>query len=54
MSDQIKYLLDEDQIPKSWYNIQGRFTGTDAAGASPWHPRANRPGGPGTAFSRCR
>jgi tryptophan synthase beta chain len=22
MSDQIKYLLDEDQIPKSWYNIQ--------------------------------
>ncbi len=22
MSDQIKYLLDEEKIPKSWYNIQ--------------------------------
>ena len=43
MSEQIKYLLDEDQIPKSWYNIQA-----DLPEPAPpvLHPGTHQPIGP--------
>jgi tryptophan synthase beta chain len=43
MSDQIKYLLNEDQIPKSWYNIQA-----DLPEPAPpvLHPGTQQPIGP--------
>lgn len=43
MSDQIKFLLDEDQIPKSWYNIQA-----DLPEPAPpvLHPGTQEPIGP--------
>jgi hypothetical protein len=43
MSDQIKYLLSEDQMPKAWYNPASRSAGAAAASAAPRHAAADRP-----------
>ena len=43
MSDTIKYMLDESQIPKSWYNIMADFT---QPLAPPLNPATGQPVGP--------
>lgn len=43
MTEQTKYMLDEDEIPKEWYNIQADFeTPLDP----PINPETNKPAGP--------
>ena len=43
MSDQIKYNLTEDQMPKTWYNIQADL---DVPMLPPLHPGTGQPIGP--------
>ena len=43
MSDKIKYLLEENQIPKTWYNISADLP---KALAPPLHPGTHKPVGP--------
>ena len=43
MSDQIKYLLSEEQMPKSWYNIAADLP---VPLAPPLHPGTGQPIGP--------
>ena len=43
MSDQVKYMLDESQIPKSWYNIVADLP---TAASAVLHPGTQQPVGP--------
>lgn len=43
MSDQVKYLLSEEQMPKSWYNIAADLP---VPLAPPLHPGTGQPIGP--------
>ncbi|ABD86271.1 TrpB-like pyridoxal phosphate-dependent enzyme [Rhodopseudomonas palustris] len=43
MSDQVKYVLDEDQIPKAWYNLNADFPKPMPAVL---HPGTHQPIGP--------
>ncbi|MDP6174457.1 MAG: TrpB-like pyridoxal-phosphate dependent enzyme, partial [Rhodospirillales bacterium] len=43
MSDTVKYLLDEDRIPKTWYNI---VSDLPAPPAPVMHPGTGQPVGP--------
>src|SRR5262252_9361963 len=44
MSDTIKYVLDEQRLPKSWYNIAADLP---APPPPPLHPGTGQPIGPG-------
>ncbi|NEV78983.1 TrpB-like pyridoxal-phosphate dependent enzyme, partial [Rhodopseudomonas sp. BR0C11] len=43
MSDQIKYVLDEENIPKSWYNLNADFP---TPMPPVLHPGTHQPVGP--------
>ncbi|MCY4190469.1 MAG: TrpB-like pyridoxal-phosphate dependent enzyme, partial [Rhodospirillaceae bacterium] len=43
MSNQVKYLLDENDIPKEWYNIMADFKNPPIP---PLHPGTMQPVGP--------
>ena len=49
MSSPTKFLLDESQMPKHWYNIAADLPVPPAAGAAPGHAAAGGPGRPGAA-----
>ena len=51
VSEQVKYVLDEAHIPKSWYNIIRRTSQAHGAGSASWHAETHRPGRPRPAVS---
>ena len=52
--DRLKYTLDEDQIPRSWYNLAADLPVPLAPPLHPGHQAADRAGRPGTRCSRWR
>ena len=40
MDHQVKYLLDESELPRQWYNVHPRPAVAPAPAAAPGHPRS--------------
>ena len=49
MSNTVKYELNEDRMPRQWYNLAADLPEPLAPPLAPGHPGADRPGGAGTA-----